>query len=131
MNRPDLFRLPSWEQHEDNLLEIFQAALLRLAGDGALPKTVLFFYARKENYRLRGQERGTPFPIHPDVNNPPLKSDEDRDKAKRESKHPDFMCVFVDHIAGLDRFFAVECKRLGEPPSETWILNRNYVIILL
>ncbi len=48
----------------------------------------------------------------------------------RENKKPDFYWQFIDHTADEDsceRYFFVECKRLGNLSSQNWTLNENYV----
>lgn len=42
-----------------------------------------------------------------------------------DQKRPDFTCplVFEEHEIA----FHVECKRLGNPTSASWVLNKNYV----
>jgi hypothetical protein len=52
-------------------------------------------------------------------------------RATRESKRPDFTWAYLDpHEPDPLKSciqLVVECKRLGEPSSPHWILNRNYV----
>lgn len=49
-----------------------------------------------------------------------------------EFKRPDFTWGFQDASAPMPersvRDFVVECKRLGDPVSRSWNLNRNYVL---
>lgn len=56
---------------------------------------------------------------------------DDIERAEREAKKPDFQWELIDHYEVdprlASRHFAIECKRLGSPPSPTWILNSNYV----
>jgi hypothetical protein len=133
MGRPNLFALNSWAAHEDRVLEIFHGALVRLASQRQLPEKEdelnrkLLRLCRKENYRLirQGKGRGTHSNIYYEASNQPAVDDIVR--AARESKRPDFTCGFVDSQAGMDRFLVLEGKRLGQPPSPSWVLNENYI----
>ncbi|MCF7809597.1 hypothetical protein K9N50_01275 [bacterium] len=131
MSRPNLYYLATWENHVERVLEIFNVALVQLASESTLPlpedniNRKLLFYARKANYQLIRLGRGTSSNIMYEASNQPAETDKER--AKRESKRPDFQCGFVDHLQEKDLFFLIECKRLGNPPSPTWILNSNYI----
>jgi hypothetical protein len=85
----------------------------------------LLFLARRENYRLIKKGRGCRSNIYYEASNQPAVDDAIR--AGREWKRPDFTCGLVDAQAGVDRFMAIEGKRLGEPPSPSWVLNENYI----
>ena len=130
MSRPNLFTLDTWGRHENLVLEVFQYALLRLKAESELPEKEdelnrkLLFHVRSENYRLIKGGRGCRSNIYYECANQPVV--EDKDRAGRERKRPDFMCGLVDAQAELDMFFALECKRLGRPSSPGWILNENY-----
>lgn len=56
---------------------------------------------------------------------------DDRARARREQKRPDFQWVYLDRYEydphRSSKQFVVECKRLGNPPRSDWILNRNYI----
>jgi hypothetical protein len=131
MSRPNLLDLKTWKSHEDRVLEVFQNALLRLGAARELPEREddlnrkLFLLARKENYRLIRRGRGTHSNLYYEACNQPAADDAER--AGREAKIPDFQCGFVDAQEGVDRFLAIEGKRLGKPSSSGWVLNENYV----
>lgn len=130
MSRPNLFTLDTWGRHERSVLEVFQFALLRLEAESGLPEKEdelnrkLLFHARSENYRLVREGRGCRSNVYYECANQPVA--EDKDRAGRERKRPDFMCGLVDAQAETDLFFALECKRLGRASSSGWILNENY-----
>jgi len=131
MGRPNLFALNTWASHESRVLEIFCRALSKLAAQKRLPtreddlNRELFRFARKENYELIKKGRGSQSSLLYEANNQPAADDLVR--AKRESKRPDFQCGFVDAQIGVDRFFVLEGKRLGQPSSNSWVLNENYI----
>lgn len=130
MSRPNLFTLDTWGRHENLVLEVFQCALLRLEAESELPEKedelnrMLLFRVRSENYRLIKEGRGCYSNIYYECSNQPVV--EDKERAGREWKRPDFMCGLVDAGAEADLFFVLECKRLGRPSSPGWILNENY-----
>ncbi len=130
MSRPNLFTLDTWGRHENLVLEVFQCALLRLEAESELPEKEdelnrkLLFHARSENYRLIKEGRGCHSNVYYECANQPVL--EDKDRAGREQKRPDFMCGLVDARSEADLFFVLECKRLGRPSSPGWILNENY-----
>lgn len=130
MSRPNLFTLDTWGRHENSVLKVFRCALLRLEAESELPEKEdelnrkLLFHVRSENYRLIKEGQGCRSNIYYECANQPVV--EDKDRAAREWKRPDFMCGLVDAQAELDLFFALECKRLGRPSSPGWILNENY-----
>lgn len=131
MSRPNLFTLDTWGRHENLVLEVFRCALLRLEADPELPQKEdelnrkLLFHVRRENYRLIRVGRGCHSSIYYECANQPVV--EDKGRAGREWKRPDFMCGFVDAQAEADLFFVIECKRLGLPSSPGWVLNENYI----
>ena len=55
----------------------------------------------------------------------------DRVRAERESKRPDFNWGFTDpheeDFRTSAKQFVVECKRLGAAPRSDWVLTENYV----
>lgn len=130
MSRPNLFQLPSWERHEQRVIEIFLIALQKLLKCKSLPtiedeiNRKLLFLLRKSNYQLLKKDRGIEVPVTYESNNQPVSSDQIR--VSRESKRPDFQWGLVDLINEKDLFFTIECKRLGYPSSTNWILNENY-----
>jgi hypothetical protein len=74
-------------------------------------------------------ERGVPYPITYEGHNPPHA--DDASKAKSEDKKPDFHWGMIDHTEidpmKCERQFTIECKRLGSPPSPSWVLTKNYI----
>ena len=130
MSRPNLFTLDTWGHHENSVLEVFHCALLRLAAESELPEREdelsrkLLSHVRSENYRLIDEGRGRQSNFYYECANQPVV--EDKERAGREWKRPDFTCGLVDAQAGVDLFFVLECKRLGRPSSSGWILNENY-----
>jgi len=130
LTRPNRFTLDTWGRHENLVLEVFQCALLRLEAESKLPEKEdelnrkLLFHVRGENYRLITEGRGCRSNIYYECANQPVV--EDKNRAARERKRPDFMCGLVDAQAEADLFFVLECKRLGQPSSSGWILNENY-----
>lgn len=112
-------------------MEVFHCALVRLGTEDALPdeenelNRKLLFMLRRENHRLLREGRGCAPPVFSECVNQPI--EDDLSRALRESKRPDFTWGFVDLQRDDDVFFVVECKRLGSPTSNNWILNKNYV----
>jgi len=91
----------------------------------------LYFCFQKANYLLQKQEpkRGDYIPIY-ESRSQPFYNDEER--ANREDKRPDFQWVKTDlsttNPYNSAKQYVVECKRLGNPSSDTWILNKNYIV---
>lgn len=84
---------------------------------------------QRANNDLGEQNDGIGWPITYEGRNQPDVEDEQR--AVRESKRPDFQWGFTDRTEGdpsrQDKFYVVECKRLGKPVRKDWVFNRNYV----
>ena len=136
MSRPNLYKLPVWEDFEQRVVEVFMLGLNALATKRRLPLQEDFLSrelhkcCREANHRLRKGGRGVEY-ILAQVTNQPLPDDEYR--AKRLEKRPDLACGYHDDslpddaFEEADYFYTVECKRLGSPSSASWVLNRNYV----
>ncbi len=126
--RPEPDRPNSWTRFKENITNLVVEALLLLRERTDLVKDekalnrLLFLCIVKANHVF-----DLPLPAY-NANNPP--HPEDELKAKREDQIPDLYWNLMNHAADPDsgyRNFALECKRLGEKTSETWILNEQYV----
>jgi len=124
-----------WKRHEELVLEVFTVALTLLCKEADLPldeddiSKILAVEVREANFQLNRESRGLPFP--PRWENPVQPTSKEDLSRKGEPKRSDFSCPFRDDAAPsheeayLD--YHVECKRLGNPPSARWTLNKNYV----
>ena len=124
-----------WNRHVKLYLEVFSIALKEMveensaSGDeDAISETLGLILRRAcfNIYRSGNREVRTPIwetPIQP-VSGDELKGGKIR-------KRPDFTCncfnPWADSPEEQEISFHVECKRLGNPTSSSWILNRNYV----
>ena len=124
-----------WRQHERLYLEVFSAALLKLAGQElslnnedaiseelCIPVNQVCFEmnkSRKVEVRVPVWER----PIQPVAK-------EERKGGKIRNR-PVFCCSCLNRFAlsaeEHEVSLHIECKLLGEPTSSSWILNENYV----
>jgi len=125
-----------WKRHETLYIEIFILALQRLKSSiddishediiseflCPILNKVCFEEGRKRNCEIRTPDWEKP--IQP-LNNSELKGGKIR-------KRPDFTCKFTNPLANdADEHeipLHIECKRLGEATSDSWKLNKNYVI---
>jgi len=126
-----------WKIFEKEVFEIIYYALDNLKKEKNLPNNedklnrLLLFKMRDANhYLLRFDSRRSDLtPIYQCTVQP--LDDEDGEKKKCENKIPDFQFQKTDinsHTSSNStKNITVECKRLGFPSSETWILNENYV----
>jgi len=88
----------------------------------------LYFLMQRANRALAPKQR-LEWPILCNIRNQP--DADDAQPTSYEDKVPDFKCTIIDHGGDPERSnrsFDIECKRLGAPPSKTWILNRNYIL---
>lgn len=124
-----------WSRHKQIYSEVFSAALLNLtemdsvSGDEDDISEILSLVLNQvcfEFFKSRNQEVRTPFwegPVQPVT--------EDELKGGKIRKRPDFTCKclnpWADSPEKHEISLHVECKRLGNPTSATWILNENYV----
>ena len=119
-----------WARHERLLLKVFLLALESLRKCDDLPKAEddlsdrLAVTSRKAAFAL-----GLDYPPKRELPRQP-ESETDIDDSGA-GKRPDFTCEVRDIAATRSAdawlYFHVECKCLGEPPSRTWIYNKNYV----
>ena len=124
-----------WARHEERILEVFSVALEMLREKPALPKLEteinlqLYFMIRRANHQLRRISRGLEHIPAWEAQSQPVSEDEE-DKS-RLNKKPDFQWQMVDDFEPdpekAYKHYTVECKRLGNPSSKTWVLNENYV----
>lgn len=132
--RPTLSDQRFWRKRRTHYLAVFERALMLLREHDSLPdqepelnRELRFAVvtARREldRHGLFGR------PIF-EAQNPP---DPDAENVQsHEYKRPDIQWIHDDPAAVDDRHcekcFAVECKRLGLPPSPRWKLNEQYVV---
>ena len=124
-----------WKRHILLYSEVFFAALQKLAkmdsisGDEDAISEILSLILNRVCFnfnKTRNQEVRTPYweaPAQPVI--------EDELKGGKIRKRPDFTCKCINPRADSPEkheiSLHVECKRLGNPTSATWILNENYV----
>lgn len=124
-----------WWDHECRVLRVFKLALELLRGEEGLDtcenslNRKLLLCIRRANYLLDKRNEGIGYPIMIEAKNQPDADDEQR--AQREDKSPDFQWGLTDKSEQdplrQDKFYVVECKRLGKPVRKSWVFNRNYV----
>lgn len=132
---PRLSKLNLWKRHEERVCEVLAYALVllqkrtNLIQDEDELNRELHFCLREANAYFSKQDRGVDTPFVYEARNQP--SYHHNTKHSREDKRPDFQSGYVDHSERdpykQDKFFCIECKRLGEPSSSNWILNENYI----
>lgn len=125
-----------WGNRERRILEVLVIALDMLQKETSLPSDEdnitpqLYLKMRKANHHLWKSGKGGLHnsPIWEAHNQP--SSEADLDEAYI-NKQPDIQWEITDPseeaYEKATRFYAIECKRLGYPPSSSWILNENYV----
>jgi hypothetical protein len=124
-----------WQRHERLYVELFSSALLGLATKEITLKhedtisealCVTLRHVCFEFLHTRNIEVKTP-----DWEGPIQPVEEDEMKGGKIRKRPDFTCKCFNRFAStaedLEISMHVECKRLGNPTSATWILNEKYV----
>jgi hypothetical protein len=124
-----------WSNHERRVLRVFENALKLLIDENDLDvgenilNRKLYFCIKKANAVLLTQNEGIEFPIMYEANNQPDADDEQR--VQREDKRPDFQWGLIDETERdplrQDKFYVIECKRLGKPVNGQWVFNENYV----
>ena len=147
MGRKTSHSLPSfeslWHEHKTLYSFIFSQALARLAEK--------HFYMEQENKiseqlclilsevcfeesqnRKKNKRKDIEIRV-PDAENPiPPKTESDLKGNIAKSKRPDFTCKLFNPFASCSEKYEialhVECKRLGNPTSNNWALNKNYTI---
>ena len=128
-----------WFKFEREVTDVIQLALDYLLEKSNLPNSedelnrILYFKMIRANFELLKQNdsRSECIPILEGRNQPNV-DDVSREERKREHKRPDFQFQRTD-LNSINKFksakqFIVECKRLGEPSSNNWILNENYIL---
>lgn len=131
---PRLSKINLWKRHEERVCEVISEALIRLQkrtqllqNEDALNRELLSCL-REANADLREINKGVSTPFYLEARKQP--SADHTTIHNSENKRPDLQNGFVDHNEKdphkQDRFFHVECKRLGDPPSRSWILNEQY-----
>jgi len=131
---PSAFEL--WKRHECIYIEVFSLALRKFAESQCdishedIISEALNPILNEICFKV-GREK------HCDISKPaweqPLQPIRETElKGGKQGKRPDFTCSLVNPYAlSADEHevhLHVECKRLGEPTSRTWILNEQYVI---
>lgn len=132
---PCLTKLGLWKRHEERVCEVLAHALILLQKKTDLIQDEdklnrqLHFCLQEANKYLYAQGRGLDNPFYSEARNQP--SSYHDEKHEREDKRPDLQNSFVDHSEPnpfkQNKSFCIECKRLGDPTSPSWILNNNYV----
>jgi hypothetical protein len=116
---------------EAKCLSIIELALSLLRAQDDLPETEvdlnrrLFFCLYEATRKLYPDDE-----IGPGAECCNQPDPDDKVRARREQKRPDFQWIYVDRYEPdarrSSRQFVVECKRLGEATRADWVLNRNY-----
>jgi hypothetical protein len=121
-----------WRTREAKCLAIMARALVLLRQRATFPDSeielnrILYFCLIAASQDLYPDDEVAP--VTECCNQP---DPDDRARARREQKRPDFQWVYLDRYESdpqkSSKQFVVECKRLGTPPRADWILNLNYV----
>jgi len=132
-------RIPSpeklWSNIEERIIEVVSFALTMLQKESSLPSEEgeinpkLCVKLHKANHDLWSEGRGLLSPPFCEAQNQPL-TEEDID-SEHINKKPDIQWGITnpseEDYEKAYKFYTIECKRLGNPPSDSWILNENYV----
>lgn len=128
---PLLGSLHLWAERETMCLKTLERALVLLQLIKHLPETEVELNRQLYGFLLTANRELYPendIPPTMECNNQPDLDDEVR--TARELKRPDFQWIFVDRYESdphrSSKQFVVECKRLGNPPRASWVLNLNY-----
>ena len=131
---PEVYDL--WKKHESTYVEVFTIALGILANSTCdidhedkiseslcpILYKVCFIKSKESSREIRTPDWEKPIQ--------PVADDELRGGKIR--KRPDFTCKLTNPFAfDVDEYeisLHIECKRLGKPASNSWILNENYVV---
>ncbi len=135
MKQPRISAGQVWRNHERRVLRIFEGALELLRAEDNLDvcedllNRKLYFCVLKANAKQYRLGKGFDWlPLFDGKNQPDAN---DKERATREHKRPDFQWGFVDHTEPnperQGKHYIIECKRLGTPVSKAWVFNRNYV----
>jgi hypothetical protein len=132
-NLPSLSNL--WQRHEALYIDVFSIALPLLVNKTSplddedkiseqlcpVLNEVCFKKSQRQNCEIRTPDWEKP--IQPVTDN--------ELKGGKKRKRPDFTCKCSNPFASCTEeheiALHIECKRLGNPTSSTWILNENYV----
>src|SRR2546421_12423830 len=129
MGKKSIYGRDRWKHFKEHISALISEALLILRDKADLPKDEKLlnreFYScfAEANHKLR-----LDYMPALDAKNSP--DPDDRQKAEREDNMPDLSWNIIDYSADpkhCNRNFALECKRLGQPTSRTWVLNEQYV----
>ncbi len=132
-------RIPSpeelWSNIEERILEVVSFALTMLQKESSLPSEEgeinlkLCVKLHRANHDLWSKGRGLLSPPFCEAQNQPL-TEEDI-TSQHINKKPDIQWGITnpneEDYQKAYKFYAIECKRLGNPPSDSWILNKNYI----
>lgn len=139
-----------WQDHQDRVIEAILEGLVilkdkeRLARlnaiitnekDGRPPEDKinreLFFCLHRANARLLRKGRG--IKNDPQYEQRGQPDEQDLSPPPADYKRVDIRWGYFDVLAALnteqqgEKYFCIECKRLGSPTSSSWKLNPNYV----
>lgn len=124
-----------WSNHESRILEVIALALKLLLAEPDLPDSEdglnrkLFFCIHRANRQLVDSKKHLDWPLTYESRNQPDVDDVTR--SSRENKRPDFMWGIYDHLEPdpnkSAKYYVLECKRLGQPSSPSFVFNVNYV----
>lgn len=135
MSQPNLDQIPTWDSFDRNIIEIFTRALIYLASEKSLHKnenslnTKVYHFSKIANSELRKTGKGL-------IGCPVIEAsiqprDENDEPSTGFQNRPDIQwTIFDDQAQGIGNaylYYTIECKRLGEPESTSWIFNENYV----
>lgn len=123
-----------WKRFEGSIFEVIELAIDLLRKKDKLPlneddlNRELYFCLVTANYQLQKMNKGLETPPFYESNNQPRV--EDKIRAQREFKRPDFQWSITDIYEQDSKMsskqFVLECKRLGKAVG-TWVLNENYI----
>jgi hypothetical protein len=128
-----------WIQFEYDVTKIVAFAINKLViNEKVLPLNEdeinrrLLFYLREANFELlKSSTIYSDLPPIYECSNQPI-DDKERERKKWENKRPDFQFqktdIYSTNPKNSTKYYVIECKRLGRPSSNDWILNLNYVI---
>jgi hypothetical protein len=129
---PGLRALRLWAKREGMCLAILERGLVLLLLEKGLPEAEVDLNRRLYFCLLAASRELYPtYDIAPvsECNDQP--DPDDRSRAAREQKRPDFQWIYLDQYEAdpkrSSKQFVVECKRLGKPRRADWVFNVNYV----
>lgn len=134
---PDIYdHLPSWPDFVERVLGVLVLSLEMLHQMNDLPtgeidiNLKLSRCIRRANMLLNEQRRGIPWP--PSFDGIQGLTPDDEEPSGSENTRPDCRWGLTD-MQEIDprlheKYFDIECKRLGLPSSRTWKLNERYIL---